>query len=238
MNLKSSSLLFAISVATALAQTGLSQTDTLLRWAAGALDPEFNYASFKNISRQDAARLLTPIIAEQPSNTSGYFLASLLLACKGIDLRANTERVLKPALVWKENSTREFKSTNGLAPNAVLLEDVPRALFLIVKTQKYQPAVKALITMPSDGAVAENQDDCIMDLLKQEPVTVMRLAAQDKAIYDKLVDTIDWNVGSPASRSAFLGKLAAVRWPNTALRRKADALIRTLKKPIHRTYAR
>lgn len=220
----------------ALGTQTASETDTMLRWAAGGLDRDASPHYLKSVSRENAVRVLQPVLKTEPSNTSGYFLAAWVLACKGIELSSNTQRVLRPALIWKENSTRDFTPTHGLAPDAVLLEDVPQALFLIVKSQRYQPALRALVTMPSDGAVAENQDDCLMDLLKQEPVTVMRLAATDKSIYRKLVDTVDWNVGPPASRKAFLSTLGATRWPNPKVRSTAVAFIRALRTPIHRDY--
>jgi hypothetical protein len=184
-------------------------------------------------SKVEAQRDFQPILDSEKPETSAHIVAAFALAMKGIHMDENLARILAP-LKKTEGQLESIPASGGLAKDEILPEDIPTAVYTLYKARHDLSALKSLLTAPIDGAVAENRDDDVMDAMSRNPVDLMRLGAQDEAVYARLWDILDWNIGPMRDRLALIRRLKAGRWPNQQIRHTALRLASDLRKPKHR----
>ena len=188
----------------------------------------------QRMSKSEAEKTFGAALKATKADTSGFLVASFALAMRGVDMDANVSRICAP-LKDAAGQIESIAPSGGLEKDQILPEDIPTALYEIYKVRHFQPALKALFTTPIDGAVAESRDDDVMDAVSRTPADVLRLAAQDAAIYSKLWDIIDWNIGPASDRQALIKRLKAGHWPSPEIRHTATHLANDLRQPKHRT---
>ena len=194
-------------------------------------------AFLQRMPKQEAEMEFGRVLKAEKADTSAYLVASFALAMRGVDMDANVIRICGP-LKDADGQIESIAPSGGLAKDQILPEDIPTALYEIYKVRHFQPALKALFTTPIEGAVAENRDDDVMNAISRSPVDVLRLATQDRSVYPKLWDIIDWNIGPMSDRLALIKRLKSGHWPNAQIRHTASRLASDLRQPKHRVQQR
>jgi hypothetical protein len=213
-------------VAVALGQSPLQK-------AAAVLSEERPTETLGLMSKQVAIKVFTPLL-KAPSDSSGYVVAAFALAMKGVDTDTNLARMMVPIKSHKDEKLEELVASHGMAENQIMLADIPNGIYLVYKTRKYAPALKALFTMPVEWPAAEYRDDCVMAQLRKDPKPVLAMAANDPKIYATLWDIVDWNVGSINDRKIFIHRMQTAKWTTTPMKKAALQLAKDLKRRKNR----
>ena len=137
----------AFTLALGCAASANAQSDQAVQKAAKVLAEATKAESyFRAMDKAQAIKLFQPVLKESSPRTTGRFVAAFVLACKGVDLKNNVQKVLQPSVDWKSgfNPEEVLKPSNGMAEHDLVMEDVPEALYLIYRIQHYQPALHDL----------------------------------------------------------------------------------------------
>ena len=209
-----------------------SKAQTPIQKAAAVLSGEQPATALK-LSTKDATAAFAPLLKGSP-NSSGFVVAAFALAMSGVDIDANIGRLIIPIKNARDEKIEELTESNGLAENQIMLADIPNGIYMIYKTRKHLPALKALLSMPIEWPAAEYRDDCILAQIRKDPKPIFQMAGNDKNIYNTLWDIVDWNIGSPTERKVFINRLQTAKWTTAPMKKAAMQLSKDLQKPKNR----
>lgn len=221
-------LLFVAPLSRAQAPAGVALPEPLKRAAAVFNGERKEYAFLVSMPRQEAVAAFAPIQRSRYPDSAAYVVATFGLAMNGVEVPANVGRLVGPLKRFQDGKLAELMVSSGFAEGQVLLEDIPTALYRIYQARRSTEALQALIMAPMEGAVAENRDDYVVDLLRADPIPVLKLAASPP-VYARVWDIADWNIGLPQERRDFIRKLRTTPWPTPALKRTALKLASDLR---------
>jgi hypothetical protein len=172
-----------------------------------------------NVSRwQRLQRLVAP-------DRRDYADVTLMLAYYGVEYDTNERRLLRPYYAWKRFQKSVRTSSGGdVLPrsnsdaSAADPVDVPGELALLYRKHHDRRSLGDLLSLETDGSIAEAQADVLQYLWDERPVTLLRAAYGSSTRLHVLADMLETGIETPADRAANIADLKAFS-------RRADARV-------------